>query len=521
MTTDWTAGYTAEVAYTYGYYPELNPQRMRMALLHAGLAAPTVNAACELGFGQGITINLHAAGAAAHWVGTDFNPAQASFAQQLAGLSGSGADLFDDAFEDFARRDDLPMLDFIAMHGIWSWISNENRQIIVDLIARRLRPGGVLYISYNTLPGWASFAPMRHLLAQHAEVLGTQGQGILGRVDASLAFASELMAAEPLYAKANPQVAERLKGLGNQSRSYLAHEYFNQHWQPMYFSDMQRWLGAAKLQYGCSANFYDHLDALNLTPAHQALLASCTDAGWREQVRDYLTNQQFRRDYWVKGARNLSAIEQTEQLRQTRVVLLVQPQGLEMKFKGRLGEAKPQGGLYAALLEALAASPAALTLGELEKQLARHPGATFAKLREMVMAMLGAGYIGLAQDEGAAQAAHASCARLNAHLASLSRATADLNYLASPVTGGGVIVQRFPQMFLTALAQGATDAASVATHVWQVLKSQGQKLQVQGRALQSEADNVATLQAQAQDFLTKQWPLLQRLGVVLSAQEGA
>ena len=33
---DWTAGYVAEIGYTHGYYPELNPLQARLALLDAG-----------------------------------------------------------------------------------------------------------------------------------------------------------------------------------------------------------------------------------------------------------------------------------------------------------------------------------------------------------------------------------------------------------------------------------------------------------------------------------------------------
>jgi hypothetical protein len=49
--TDWTAGYVSEIGYTYGYYTELNPQRLALPLLAAGIAPPKVEAACELGFG--------------------------------------------------------------------------------------------------------------------------------------------------------------------------------------------------------------------------------------------------------------------------------------------------------------------------------------------------------------------------------------------------------------------------------------------------------------------------------------
>jgi SAM-dependent methyltransferase len=66
--------------------------------------------------------------------------------------------LFDESFAEFASRD-LPEFDYIGLHGIWSWISDENRAVIVDFIRRKLKVGGVLYISYNTLPGWAPLPP--------------------------------------------------------------------------------------------------------------------------------------------------------------------------------------------------------------------------------------------------------------------------------------------------------------------------------------------------------------------------
>lgn len=59
--TDWTDGYVAEVGYTHGYYAELGTKRVEMALLNAGLSPPKIQTACELGFGQGLSTNIHAA----------------------------------------------------------------------------------------------------------------------------------------------------------------------------------------------------------------------------------------------------------------------------------------------------------------------------------------------------------------------------------------------------------------------------------------------------------------------------
>jgi len=88
--TDWTEGYVTEIGYTYGYYNELNPLRHRLAFLNRGLALPELSTACELGFGQGMSVNIHAAATNIDWWATDFNPAQAAFAQELTASAGGG-----------------------------------------------------------------------------------------------------------------------------------------------------------------------------------------------------------------------------------------------------------------------------------------------------------------------------------------------------------------------------------------------------------------------------------------------
>ncbi|MBX9455499.1 MAG: class I SAM-dependent methyltransferase [Rhizobium sp.] len=321
--TDWSAGYVADIGYTYGYYAELNPLRIKLAFLNAGLSLPESGTACELGFGQGLSANIHAAASVTEWHGTDFNPSQAAFARELARAAGSDARLHDEAFADFAQRPDLPEFDYIGLHGIWSWISDGNRAVIVDFIRRKLRVGGVLYISYNTMPGWAAFAPMRHLMTEHAAVLGAEGRGIVNRIDGALDFAQALLATNPNFLRANPALKDRLEKLKGQNRHYLAHEYFNRDWQPMHFAEMADWLEPAKLQYACSAHQLDQVDAVNLTPDQIAFLKDIPDPMFRESTRDFMVNQQFRRDYWVRGLRRLSLLEQSEQFRQLRVMLVV------------------------------------------------------------------------------------------------------------------------------------------------------------------------------------------------------
>ena len=65
----WASGYLADIGYTFGYYTELNPLRVNLAFLNTGLVCPQIHTACELGYGQGLSANLHAAASNTQWWG--------------------------------------------------------------------------------------------------------------------------------------------------------------------------------------------------------------------------------------------------------------------------------------------------------------------------------------------------------------------------------------------------------------------------------------------------------------------
>ena len=115
--SDWSYGYVSEIDYTYGYYPELAPLRLRLAMLSKQQASPQGSRQgrpmryLELGFGQGLSLNVHAAAGEGEFWGVDFNPTHTANARVLADASGADLRLTDDDFAEFARRDDLPEFD--------------------------------------------------------------------------------------------------------------------------------------------------------------------------------------------------------------------------------------------------------------------------------------------------------------------------------------------------------------------------------------------------------------------------
>ena len=516
--SEWSAGYVSELGYTYGYYEELNTNRIDLCLLNKGLQPPTITHALELGFGQGVSVNIHAAASDVVWSGTDFNPSQANFARQLASQSGARATLHDASFQEFLANDDTPEFQFIGLHGIWSWVSDANRQAIVDIIRTKLAVGGVVYASYNTLPGWAGFAPMRHLMTQHAKVLGSTGEGIINRIDDAFEFSRRLFELNPRYLLANPQAVERMTNLKGQNRHYLAHEFFNEDWHPMHFSTISELLAEAKLEFAASATFSDHVDDINFPAEQRQFLSDIPDATLRETAKDFILNRQFRKDLWIKGPVKLAPLERAIGLRDVRVVLNIPASEVKLKMNSGLGEISFNESVYQPIIDFLS-DHQIHAIRELENHFAASggdsgPSITLAKITHAIFLLLGTRQLALAQDDAVTSAVQTPSTALNNFFFDKAKSSNDLAYLASPITGGGVNANRFEMLFLLAITEGASEPQSWAVSAWRVLSSQGHRLVNQGVTLESDQDNLNELTLKAKEFEQKRLITFRALGII-------
>jgi hypothetical protein len=410
-------------------------------------------------------------------------------------------------------REDIPPMDYIVLHGIWSWVSSENRKAIIDTIRKRLRVGGAVYFSYNTFPGWATAMPLRHIMSIHAQTAGTDIQGMVSRIDAAIAFGNKLSEVGARYFQANPLAKGRLDAIAGQNRNYLAHEYFNEIWTPMYFSEVDEWLSEGKLSYACPAGALDQMDGFNLTPAQRELIGGYPPGVLRETVRDYLLNQQFRRDLYTRGARRLSPLDRVERLNDVRIALTVPAADIGYEVDSQLGKVQLKKDVYEPIVEVLAANDAApKRLGDMAddpKLAALAPGA----LIEGLAVLIGSGRAHPAQSEEDIAAVSPNCARLNGFLIERSRIAGDITWLASPVIGAGVAVGRFEQMFLGARAKGLKTPKDWAKNAWDTLAKQNQSIIKNGEMLKTAEANLEELNIQAKALADGRLALLQRLQV--------
>ena len=506
----WTSGYVADIGYTFGFYRELTPAMLALAALSAGQRPPDINGPlnyCELGCGQGFTANIVAAANPHLQVyATDFNPSHAFGAQSLAeegGPSATNIKFSESSFQEYINEPGLPNFDIVVLHGIYSWVSSENRKAIVEFLRRRLKPGGLVYVSYNAMPGWAPAAPMRHLMYLYGQSLpGSTGD----KLDPALKLIEQMQGVNASYFAANPGLAQRFERMKGMPKNYLAHEYLNSSWTLLYHTEVAEEFSEAKLSFLTSGHMLDHLDTINLTPDQLQLLRGTTDRALRETLRDFIVNQQFRRDLFVKGALTISMQEVRDRWLESRFALTTWRADVPLKVTGSLGEATLQADIYNPILDMLATGPKTFSqlLGETHRS-----DADFVRLREAIVALVGAGHVQPCLDAKNQSKRSVRTKAFNTALMERAISSSDLLHLASPVTGGGVTVSRFAQVFLLARQRKHPNPVQLA---WEGLVSQNQLILKDGAPLKTPEENIAHLEGLYQEFL-KQLPLLEQLGI--------
>jgi len=135
-------------------------------------------------------------------------------------------------------------------------------------------------------------------------------------------------------------------------------------------------------------------------------------------------------------------------------------------------------------------------------------------LRQAMMTLVGKGDVAVAQDEERIAECKRKSDRLNSYLIRSARTSNEIRYLASPVTGGGIPLDRMQRLFLLALSEGSKLPEEWARLAHQVLVDEGKRLIKDGKTLESGEDNQAELKSMASDFAAKRLPELRALRVV-------
>ncbi|HEY1375503.1 MAG TPA: class I SAM-dependent methyltransferase [Gemmataceae bacterium] len=180
--------------------------------------------------------------------------------------------------------------DYVICTGVFSWVGPDVRRRILEILRTNLAPGGVAYVSYNTLPGWHLRRAVRDLMCYHAAGFDDPTQAV-AQARAALALVAEAQPDDTAYAAL---IREEYAKLSRADDWYLYHEMLEEHNQPVAFQEFVRQAEAAGLQYVGAADL-PRMFAHDLPPSARTFVDGLPLEA-REQYLDFLRGNAFRRD---------------------------------------------------------------------------------------------------------------------------------------------------------------------------------------------------------------------------------
>ncbi|MDG2141194.1 MAG: class I SAM-dependent methyltransferase [Gammaproteobacteria bacterium] len=500
------------INYLFGYYDGMNPNRARFTLANRGMVAPKIETACELGFGRGISLAVNAASGSGKWVGTDIEPAQASFAQSLVGHLEDRCEVYAESFQRFNENPAITQFDFICLHGIWTWVNDKDREAICEFIDKKLKPGGLLYISYNALPAWTNFLPIQKLLTSYCDYNRSANKSGIDNLTDSFKFAEGLLNTNPRFLKANPSMGEIVKKIQAKDSEYLIHEYLAADFAPMTFDTMSSWLSPLNMTYVSASNFLHDLAPINLTTEQQEFLFKIKDPVFQETCRDLMVNKDFRQDYWIKGQTPLSPYQKEQALAEFQLILTSNKEDIKYSVKGALGDAELESAIYDPIIELLR-DHRAYGYKEIREHL-QSRGVDLASSAEALEVLFSMGHLNVISNDADSDAVGEGVAELNDKILNAAFNNMDIGWLASPVIGGGIAVSKFNQLHVRGKKLGCETGVDYAEHGLNFLKKMRQKIIVDNAPIDSEKRSMEYLEKHAEQFLEKVVPIFKALKIL-------
>ncbi len=351
-------GYIADIPYIRNFIRELAPAWLDHVALVGGFVPPGREnsfAWCDLGCGNGVTAAILAAThPSGIFRGIDAMQEHIGFARSFAADACISNVSFDALDFDSAIEADYPGFDYIVSHGVYTWVSETVRRSLRRFIDRHLKPGGLVYVSYNAMPGRAADLPWQRLVRTLGRTLPGNSQE---RVMAAVQVARSLTALKAPALILSPLAVSLNEKPESFSSAYLAHELMNANWEPICVTEMRAAMREIGLQPVGSATLIENHDSFVLRRAAREVLADIADEDARELVRDYFLDQCFRRDVFIREGTRLSEGDRKSRLLRSAFFLARRKDAVEYQMKTPAGTVKFDNRTARHIVGALAGGP--------------------------------------------------------------------------------------------------------------------------------------------------------------------
>jgi methyltransferase-like protein/SAM-dependent methyltransferase len=303
MMSDSAASYD-EVPYESYAFPQSHPRHLASVAALFGMEPGRLEEArvLEIGCaGGGNLLPMAAAYPSSWFVGVDVSPVQIGRAREaVEALGFRNVRLHACRLESLDDTSLGGTFDYIIAHGFYSWVPAPVREALLDLCGRLLKPRGVAYVSYNTLPGAAARGTLRDMIRYH------RGDGADASLPDRIREARQLLSVlgealenrEEPYAKLMMGELTQVAGLGD---FYLAHEHLEENNEPCYFHEFMTHCRRHGLQYLGDAEMQTMAATDLPETVRKSVRAIASNIEEAEQYHDFIRNRAFRQTLLCRG----------------------------------------------------------------------------------------------------------------------------------------------------------------------------------------------------------------------------
>ena len=202
-------------------------------------------------------------------------------------------------------HDHLGTYDYIIAHGFYSWVDEETKDNFLCLCKEHLAENGILYMSYNTYPGWHKMDSVRALLEFANKDIDTLNHR--EKVRHGKTVASKLGALMLEYDTVKNQQASFLQSLRQTLQKqdcYVGHDHLEPVNTPVYFHQCMDHMAEHGFTYLCDCDLNLSFPTVyDETLRTQLQVLAPHDPLAREQYIDFMLNTAFRKSLFThKGA---------------------------------------------------------------------------------------------------------------------------------------------------------------------------------------------------------------------------
>ena len=290
-----THGYITDTPVYDKFWTFSNPHFQRYIALTQG-HVPTMHedfTYVEVGCGNAFSLCVNAAANPnAKFIGLDFMPEYIDEGWKYVDMLGlKNVELMK---ADVTKVFGVPEADFVFTHGFLSWVAPDVRTALYEFIGSTLKPGGIAFTSYDSMPGSAHRQTIHHIAQSYRESF----PDATDRIKATYNFLNFLHQHKSHFVFHNNAMVKDLAS-GLNRPEITAHQFANEWYRPLWFADVNKEMNTQGLVF-CGTTTASNNNPSLVVPQSALEAVTFPDTESLEFVKDMFANMEFRSDLYIR-----------------------------------------------------------------------------------------------------------------------------------------------------------------------------------------------------------------------------